>query len=378
MSITLLVCKLAVQAEECSSSSHFGKTVLGVDTKCHRFEGGEVMLGDVGVVTGESAHRVDISSSHGRREEGKAFAKLGKACHVKYLQSCHHHQCSPGDQLGIDITHKSHKPSTDFELSWLPRSHVTTMPKAKSKLQQSQKILFCPDCGKRFENKTGTETHSIAKPQQESKEDMVDDAPGSDGFGHGANEDTSNHMISNRLDSSDDHPNMPSVYSARVIDDHPSTPSVYPGGTTFMDQFFNDQYATLQQKNLYYPFASQPDWQLASWLLHSCLSMAAINDFLSLQLVKELPISFRSAKELRLCTEMLPSGPAGNHILSVLSHPLFASHMSFIPQRVWSSSAWVVRIYEDWMSGDHAWNLQTCRHVIPEYHMPADDYRHLN
>ena len=167
-----------------------------------------------------------------------------------------------------------------------------------------------------------------------------------------------------------------------------------------MDQFFSDRYATFRQENLYYPFTSAADWQLASWLLRSHLSMAAIDDFLSLKLVrlfflpfsplfganspsqiKQLPLSFRTAKELRLHTEMLPSGPCWqSHTLtlkvatkrkaivyfcdpveclqSLLSHPLFTSQISFVPWKVWSSSARVVRIYEDWLSGDHAWGLQ--------------------
>jgi len=45
-------------------------------------------------------------------------------------------------------------------------------------------------------------------------------------------------------------------------------------------------------------------------------------------------------------------------IQTLLSHPLFAPHISFVPQKVWSSSARVVRIYQEWLSGDHAWNLQ--------------------
>ncbi|KAI6018532.1 hypothetical protein PISMIDRAFT_96801 [Pisolithus microcarpus 441] len=162
---------------------------------------------------------------------------------------------------------------------------------------------------------------------------------------------------------------------------------MYPGGTMFMDQFLNDQYATLQQENLYYPFALGADWQLASWLLHSQLSMATIDDFLSLQLVHlaiflcQLPISFHSAKELCLCMEILLSGPHWKlHDLlpqvstkckpivyycdlleclqSLLSHPFFTSHISFTPQRVWSSSVWIVHTYKDWMSGNHAWDLQ--------------------
>ncbi|KAI6018361.1 hypothetical protein EDC04DRAFT_2546358, partial [Pisolithus marmoratus] len=126
---------------------------------------------------------------------------------------------------------------------------------------------------------------------------------------------------------------------ALLFDDHPNTPSVYPGGTTFMDQFSDDQYVTLWQQNLYYPFASGADWWLASWLLCSHLSMAAIDEFLSLQLV---------SKELCLCAEMLPSSPCWkSHTLcpqvptkckptiyyhdpvkclqSLFSHPLFAS-----------------------------------------------------
>ena len=43
---------------------------------------------------------------------------------------------------------------------------------------------------------------------------------------------------------------------------------------------------------------------------------------------------------------------------SLLSHPLFAPHISFVPQKVWTSAVRIVRVYEEWLSGDHAWNLQ--------------------
>ena len=153
-----------------------------------------------------------------------------------------------------------------------------------------------------------------------------------------------------------------------VVNDHPNTPLVHPGGNTFMDQFFNDQYATSWQENPYYPFALGADWQLSSWLLHSGLSMAAIDNFLSSKLVcpftclliswsqlsqiKQLPISFQSVEELCLCAKMLPSSPHWkSHTLqhklpmkhkaiiyycnpvdclqSLLNHPIFTSHISF-------------------------------------------------
>jgi len=66
---------------------------------------------------------------------------------------------------------------------------------------------------------------------------------------------------------------------------YPGVLSTYGQGTTFMSNFFTNKYAYLQHENIFYPFASQEDWQLGSWLLRSGLSMAAINSFLSLELV---------------------------------------------------------------------------------------------
>ncbi|KAH7919025.1 hypothetical protein BV22DRAFT_1023699, partial [Leucogyrophana mollusca] len=57
------------------------------------------------------------------------------------------------------------------------------------------------------------------------------------------------------------------------------------------------------------PFTSQQDWEMASWLLRSGLSMGSINSLLSLELMQKLPLSFRMAKELHGHAELLPSGP---------------------------------------------------------------------
>jgi hypothetical protein len=56
-------------------------------------------------------------------------------------------------------------------------------------------------------------------------------------------------------------------------------------GTTFMGNFDLDKYSGLRQENLYYPFASRDDWEMAAFLLRSGLSMAKIDDFLKLQVV---------------------------------------------------------------------------------------------
>jgi hypothetical protein len=60
---------------------------------------------------------------------------------------------------------------------------------------------------------------------------------------------------------------------------------VFGNGETYMDIFDEDKYADARQTNLYYPFASQLEWELASFLLKSDLSRIAIDQFLKLRLV---------------------------------------------------------------------------------------------
>ena len=60
-------------------------------------------------------------------------------------------------------------------------------------------------------------------------------------------------------------------------------------GETFMDIFDLDGHAEQCRENVYYPFASKEDWEMAAYLLHLGLSMALIDNFLSLQLMSTLP-----------------------------------------------------------------------------------------
>ena len=56
-------------------------------------------------------------------------------------------------------------------------------------------------------------------------------------------------------------------------------------GTTFMDNFNADCHRDQRKSNTFYPFSSRDDWELASWLYNSGISMAEIDRFLSLALV---------------------------------------------------------------------------------------------
>lgn len=60
---------------------------------------------------------------------------------------------------------------------------------------------------------------------------------------------------------------------------------VFGKGETYLDHFNKDKHEDARKKNLFYPFASQPEWELASFLLKSDLSRVAIDQFLKLQLV---------------------------------------------------------------------------------------------
>jgi len=59
----------------------------------------------------------------------------------------------------------------------------------------------------------------------------------------------------------------------------------FPSGKTFMDVFETDRYAEERKVNLYFPFASCEEWQFASWILHSRLSLTVIDSLLALDLV---------------------------------------------------------------------------------------------
>ncbi|KAG1868327.1 hypothetical protein DFJ58DRAFT_837966 [Suillus subalutaceus] len=145
-------------------------------------------------------------------------------------------------------------------------------------------------------------------------------------------------------------------------------------GKTFLDLFDADEYAECRVDNLYYPFTSKEEWEVADYLLRSSLSMAAIDEFLKLSMVQTLHLSFNNAKELRSRAEMLPSGPSWKCQIipsihptkdpvecleSIFSNPLFHDKLDFIPRRIYKIAAQLLRVYSEWLTGDSAWEMQT-------------------
>ena len=68
----------------------------------------------------------------------------------------------------------------------------------------------------------------------------------------------------------------------------PDASKVFGSGPTFMDNYKNDQFSKEQQVHSHYPFASKDEWKMGSFLLHSGLSMAEMDQFFKLELVCDL------------------------------------------------------------------------------------------
>ena len=95
-------------------------------------------------------------------------------------------------------------------------------------------------------------------------------------------------------DPSSPRPSSPQLHHDRCLLSpiHPPSCVSFPGAgvtygsaPTFLDRFNEDQYAPFRTANAHYPFSSEVEWELASFLLSSNLSMQKVNEFLKLKLV---------------------------------------------------------------------------------------------
>ncbi|KAG1798345.1 hypothetical protein EV424DRAFT_1352575 [Suillus variegatus] len=143
-----------------------------------------------------------------------------------------------------------------------------------------------------------------------------------------------------------------------------------------------DAYAAHHKENIYYPFVSLQDWELSSFLLCSSLSMTTINQFLRLKLVRALPLSFHTVKDLRGHAELLPAVPkwqcriiSTTHptkqplhlywhdpldcIEALFNHPYFANELNLTPTHVYDTVDHTMQKYSEWMMGDTAWSMQS-------------------
>ncbi|KIK20935.1 hypothetical protein PISMIDRAFT_12681 [Pisolithus microcarpus 441] len=146
----------------------------------------------------------------------------------------------------------------------------------------------------------------------------------------------------------------------------PNAGTVFGVGDMFLRRFEMDRYSSFRLTNLYYPFANLDDWEMANFLLQSKLSMAKIDEYLSLKMVCKMPLSFWMAKELIVNTPYPMKSPAILYfrdpldcIEALFNHLYYADHMIYTPFRVFTTAERVVREFSKWMSRDVAWQMQS-------------------
>lgn len=68
---------------------------------------------------------------------------------------------------------------------------------------------------------------------------------------------------------------------------------------------------------------------------------------------QEVPTEFPTMKKLQIFYR-----DAIECLQSLLSHPALADNIDFVPRKVYESAERAIRVYQGFMTGDHAWDLQ--------------------
>jgi hypothetical protein len=158
----------------------------------------------------------------------------------------------------------------------------------------------CPRCGKKFKDQTCLLQHmnqpfssclmhfeeciNIANTLQSGPEISESDDMGQQSCEPPNFMDTAEDYFAPSIPASTS-PNPEDGRNPFNIKKHPTSGSVYGCGETLMDQCDKDKFTERRKARLYYPFASRDEWELASFLLRSRLSMAAVDCFMKLELV---------------------------------------------------------------------------------------------
>ncbi|KAG2738024.1 hypothetical protein P692DRAFT_201732025, partial [Suillus brevipes Sb2] len=137
------------------------------------------------------------------------------------------------------------------------------------------------------------------------------------------------------------------------------------------------------EENLYYPFASKIEWEVARWAKLRGSSSTAFTDLLSIDGVSErLGLSFKNANKLnnlKLIDHELPTGRpkfkreqvivAGESfdvyyrdiiecVKSLYGDPDFARYLTFSPERHYADDDETVRLFHDMHTGKWWWETQ--------------------
>jgi transposase-like protein len=153
--------------------------------------------------------------------------------------------------------------------------------RARRSPQQVQRPR-CPSCGKHFTDVLRHLNHKQSKcanwfdtapPQRRSSPRPIGDPP-SDPIDPPSN-----------IPDAKRSPSPPLPHQQPQSVPFPRAAETYGQTKSFMDKFDDDQFSELRKTNLYYLFMGKDEWELASFLLSSGLSMGKIDKFLRLKMV---------------------------------------------------------------------------------------------
>ncbi|KAJ7816384.1 hypothetical protein B0H13DRAFT_2242446 [Mycena leptocephala] len=141
----------------------------------------------------------------------------------------------------------------------------------------------------------------------------------------------------------------PDVTTMRMdVDDYGEVPFLQRD--TFMDGFHKDEYASERKTNLYYPFASAEEWELASD--RELAQGPGLEGYtLEIQLPDQTTLTLYYRDPLE-CLQ------------SLLGNPLVQDFIQYTPFRLWKSAEKLMRVYTEWLSGDVAWRMQASHHAF--------------
>ncbi|KAG2368995.1 hypothetical protein BDR07DRAFT_1447977 [Suillus spraguei] len=141
---------------------------------------------------------------------------------------------------------------------------------------------------------------------------------------------------------------------------HPNMPVTLPGGKNHLQKMDNDIHANIRNtKNIYYPFTSKSEFDLASWLSSRALSQKEVDSFLCLEHISALPEVPRwyhqqiNVGSYKTKSPLMLYWRDGLEVVKYLfSNPAFRPCMDFLPYREYEV------INGQFMSADVTWGLQ--------------------
>jgi hypothetical protein len=164
--------------------------------------------------------------------------------------------------------------------------------KRKSPPQPHHSRRQCPCCGKRFVNvlrhlnhreSTCASWFDKVPPLHNSPQHSDDDDD--DKFRDPMEDDVEPVLQGSPPESLGERSSASSQQSSFHHVQFPGAGITYGRTTSFMDRFNSDQHSGSRVENVYYPFAGKDEWELASFLHSSGLSMRKVDDFLKLKMV---------------------------------------------------------------------------------------------